>query len=272
MNEGFLSRLPGRSHAESLAQGTSGTRGPTGLAGASRAGGAGAAGGTRSSGRRRRGQRAALPARGVRAPPPGRLRRAPARSRPGRAGRKEALRGAGGAGRLRPGHAPPAVDPRRGRSHPGRHRLALSLARAGSFIFIRLGGAGPGFPAAPCPPPLPRLWIPPRRRLRPQVGRPQLPPRGGSFHLVTTQKCVAPAPPPPRPCPGGGGLLPGKAGGAGPRGTAPPSWGRSVGIGLTLPSLAASLQVSACNNPHFKNITIVLVYCALTLPGLVRVI
>lgn len=95
----------------------------------------------------------------------------------------------------------------------GPARLTFPLTPAGSFIFMRRVKGGTRSPAAPrplaaCPAPL---------EAPAPVGRPRLPPRGGSFHLVTTQKCVAPAPPPPRPCPRlGGGFLPweGRRGGS----------------------------------------------------------
>ena len=111
VNEGFLSRLPGCGRAWEPSSGARfrpGGRqaGPEQEEQRALGPRAGVGGGNRDSGGRRRGQRAALPARGVRVPPPGRLRRVPARSRPGRAGRKEAPGGVGGAERLRPGHAP----------------------------------------------------------------------------------------------------------------------------------------------------------------------
>lgn len=63
---------------------------------------------------------------------------------------------AGGAGRLRQDHAPPAAGPRRRRGQQGQGCLALPLSSAGSFIFMRRG-AGPGSPIPtprrPAPPP-----------------------------------------------------------------------------------------------------------------------
>lgn len=100
---------------------------------------------------RRRGQRAALPVRGARAPPKGgsgarprgHVRGAPAGRRPG-AGRW--------AGRPRPGHAPQAPGPRRGRRQSGRGRPALPLAPAGSFIFMRRVRGGARVPRGAPPP------------------------------------------------------------------------------------------------------------------------
>lgn len=56
--------------------------------------------------------------------------------------------------------------------------------------------AGPGSPSAPRPP----AWDPAPAEAQAPAGRPRLPLWGGSFHLVTTQKCVAAAPPCPRVC------------------------------------------------------------------------
>lgn len=137
-----------------------------------------------------------------------------------------------------------ACQPEKGLSRGGRGGTFVSMPRlSGRGPTAEAESAGPGPPHTSAGPgrlihihervkggtrvpPAPRRPAPAEAPA--PVGRPRLPPRGGSFHLVTTQKCVAPAPPPPRPCPGrggGGGLFPGKAGGA-----APPSWGTSLGI------------------------------------------
>lgn len=46
----------------------------------------------------------------------------------------------------------------------------------------------------------PPAWDPASAEAQAPAGRPRLPLWGGSFHLVTTQKCVAAAPPCPRVC------------------------------------------------------------------------
>lgn len=184
---------------------------------------------------RRRGQRVALPVRGARAPPPRWLRRAPARSRPGRASRKEAPRGTGGgasSGRVRP----QGEGQRRG---GGATRLGpprTSARRGPLFIFIRRVRGGAWIPAMPRP----RAADPSPAEAPAPVGRPRLPPPGGSFHLVTTQKCVAPAPPPPRFCSGRGVSSLGRQGGGARRGAAPPSCDRSIGMQQTLRFLPSS--------------------------------
>lgn len=58
--------------------------------------------------------------------------------------------------------------------------------------------AGSSSPAAPPP----SAWDPAPAEAQAPVGRPRLPLWGGSFHLVTTQKCVAAAPPSVVPAPG----------------------------------------------------------------------
>lgn len=164
---------------------------------------------------------------------------APARAREvtSRARRPEgdpARGGGGGASAGRP--RPQGAGPMRGAGPLGRGRLALPLAGAGSFIFIRRVRGGPRVPAAPRP----RAADPSPAEAPAPVGRPRLPPPGGSFHLVTTQKCVAPAPPPPHLCPGRGVSSLGRQGGGARGGVAPPSWGRSIGMWLTLPFLPSS--------------------------------
>lgn len=163
---------------------------------------------------------------------------APARAREvtSRARRPEGGPARGGGRGVSGQTTPPGAGPRRGAGPMGRGRLALPLAWAGSFIFMQRVTGGPRVPAAPRP----RAADPSPAEAPAPVGRPRLPPPGGSFHLVTTQKCVSPAPPPPRLCPGRGVSSLGRQRG-GPRGgAAPPSWGRAIGMRLTLPFLPSS--------------------------------
>lgn len=146
---------------------------------------------------------------------PGRLQRTPARSRPGRAGRKEAR-----SGRPRAGHAPnQATPPAPAEAGPASPAALFPLAAGASCIFMTEAWPGPGTaelrPPAADPAP---------------AGRPWLPPRGGSFHLVTTQKCVAPAPPPPHTGPGVSPPWEEWGWGGDWGGRIPPPWGRSLGM------------------------------------------
>lgn len=111
-----------------------------------------------------------------------------------------------------------------------------SARRGRLFIFIRRVRGGAWIPATPRP----RAADPSPAEAPAPVGRPRLPPPGGSFHLVTTQKCVAPAPPPPRFCSGRGVSSLGRQRGGARRGAAPPSCDRSIGMQQTLPFLLSS--------------------------------
>lgn len=121
-------------------------------------------------------------------------------SRARRAGRRPPSGTAGGVGHPRLATLSAARLLRCGQSQQGWGPLALPPPVA-SFIFIIFmrGEWGRARLARGAPPP---TWDPAPAEAQAPVGRPRLPLRGGSFHLVTTQKCVAAAPPSVVPAPG----------------------------------------------------------------------
>lgn len=154
---------------------------------------------------------------------------------------------AGGAGRLRQGHTPPAAGPRRRRGQQGQGCLALPLSSAGSFIFMRRG-AGPGSPT-----PTPRRPVPPPgrgSRLGGGSGPSGAPPASASgreFPLGHDSKMCRSRSSAPSSLPRWG-LLPRKTAGRG-RGRGGSSFpGQVRRDGWPFPP---SLQVSACKNPPF---------------------
>lgn len=140
--------------------------------------------------------------------PRGHVRGAPAGKRPR-------------AGRPRAGHAPkPSHAPGARGGGASEHGCSISARCCRRFMHIHEGAwSGPGTAALrpPAADPAP-------------AGRPWLPPRGGSFHLVTTQKCVAPAPPPPHTGPGVSPPSEDRGWGGDWDGRVPPPWGRSLGM------------------------------------------
>lgn len=158
------------------------------------------------------GGRELLPALGSAAHPRGHLSGAP--------GRKEA-RHSGRGGASRASHASSRPAPAAWAAL-GSARTSAPSRLIHSHHIHEVTGAGPGSPAAPRPP----VWDPAPAEAQAPVGRPRLPLWGGSFHLVTTQKCVAAAPPCPRVCLWG--LLPAREGAEARGRTAPLPWERSV--------------------------------------------
>lgn len=94
---------------------------------------------------------------------------------------------------------PSGRSSRRGRGQ--RVGVALHFRSPHLFIFIKWAWAGPVSWPRPAPGIAPHPRDPAPAEARAPVGRPWLPPLGGSFHLVQTQKCVALVPPPLRPYP-----------------------------------------------------------------------
>lgn len=134
-----------------------------------------------------------LPAPGRGAHPGGHLSGAP--------GRKEApLRHSGRSGAPKASHAfsstAPAVWAKP--AGPGSPRASAPSCLI-HIHHIHEGDGGGASLARGAPPP---TWDPAPAEAQAPVGRPRLPLRGGSFHLVTTQKCVAAAPPSVVPAPG----------------------------------------------------------------------
>lgn len=119
------------------------------------------------------------------------------RARP--AGRRPPSGTAGGVGHPRLATPSAARLPRCGQSQQGWGPLALPPPVASFIFIIFMRGGGGARLALGAPPP---TWDPAPAEAQAPVGRPRLPLRGGSFHLVTTQKCVAAAPPSVVPAPG----------------------------------------------------------------------
>lgn len=138
-----------------------------------------------------------------RAPPRDRHWRTHTRSPPGRS-RPEGgpLTGRRG-GTLEASHAPSCTSTSVWAELAGLGDACTSASsRFASFIFMNRWRRGPARPQRPAlalnaPPP---AWDPAPAEAQAPAGRPRLPLWGGSFHLVTTQKCVAAAPPCPRVC------------------------------------------------------------------------